>query len=623
MSLRVWLPLTKDLRNQGLDGVTVTTANTNVFQNEGKLGGKSLDVSGHYAFRVPSLVKKRVFSCSFWYKPITDSSLSDNWRRIVVFDTYTSDGSTTGALFRFESSYGYQSSNTSYCISIHNNPGEPIASIGTGLGATDGWNKWQHITITADGTTLRCYRDGAQVASGVMSNGGMLQGTVHIGYSGNRPVGRLNDFRLYDHCLSPMEVKELSKGLVLHYPLNRGGWGQINNIAATKVVNRSCNNFTYNSSTNEWSMSCPAGSGTWGYGIAISDTAIKWAINQTWVISMEVYVPRSIAWNCDINNKPDLADVSEYTGNDYDITGQRLVCTNGVMGNKTLQTGWNKIWFSQTAGTTYGLYNYSTNWGIVTTNESTAIDIKIKNIKGEIINAGLPIQPTPWCPNSADALGTALNINGTTEYDCSGFCNNGNKMTNTMTYTSDTAKYQVSTHFNGTYDGILIENLQLSNIINTAVTYAFWIKPEGESGARSVYFGSYSSTSWSIEKTTGNVLRSYWNGSPDETCSGATITDGVWQHICITKNGTSDIRVYINGVQKWSSTAAHNNLSFPTTYRIGRDARSNDGTPYKGLMSDFRIYATALSAEDVKSLYQNSAYIDSSGNVYGAVHEED
>ena len=176
-------------------------------------------------------------------------------------------------------------------------------------------------------------------------------------------------------------------------------------------------------------------------------------------------------------------------------------------------------------------------------------------------------------------------------------------MTDTITTSTDTVKYQVSTHFNGTYDGILIENLQLSDIINTAITYAFWIKPESESGARSVYFGSFSSISWSIEKTTGNMLRLYWNGSPDETCSGAIITDGVWQHICITKNGTSDVKVYVNGVQKWSSTKAHNNLSFPTTYRLGRDTRSNDGTPYKGLMSDFRIYATALSAEDVKSLY--------------------
>ena len=38
----------------------------------------------------------------------------------------------------------------------------------------------------------------------------------------------MNDFRIYDHALSPLEVKEISKGLILHYLLNRNGWGQEN-----------------------------------------------------------------------------------------------------------------------------------------------------------------------------------------------------------------------------------------------------------------------------------------------------------------------------------------------------------------------------------------------------------
>jgi hypothetical protein len=37
--------------------------------------------------------------------------------------------------------------------------------------------------------------------------------------------GRLNDFRIYDHALSEKEVKEIAKGLILHYKLDNNGCG--------------------------------------------------------------------------------------------------------------------------------------------------------------------------------------------------------------------------------------------------------------------------------------------------------------------------------------------------------------------------------------------------------------
>lgn len=208
-----------------------------------------------------------------------------------------------------------------------------------------------------------------------------------------------------------------------------------------------------------------------------------------------------------------------------------------------------------------------------------------------------------------------LGAMATTVYDCSGYFNNGT-IIGELTTTAGSPRYDVATVFDGVTSGILIENLQLSNIINTAVTYSFWIKPIEENGGRSVYFGSYSGVSWSIEKGTNNKLRLYWNGSPDEICSTVTITDEEWQHIVIIKNGINDVKVYLNGEQTWTSTATHNNLTFPTIYSIARDTRSADGTPYHGQMSDFRIYATALTAKQVKELYDTSVSIDSSGNIY-------
>ena len=619
MSLRVWLPLTKDLRNQGLDGVTVTTANTNVFQNEGKLGGKSLDVSGHYAFRVPSLVKKRVFSCSFWYKPITDSSLSDNWRRIVVFDTYTSDGSTTGALFRFESSYGYQSSNTSYCISIHNNPGEPIASIGTGLGATDGWNKWQHITITADGTTLRCYRDGAQVASGVMSNGGMLQGTVHIGYSGNRPVGRLNDFRLYDHCLSPMEVKELSKGLVLHYPLNRGGWGQENLLLNTQVL-------TPNSSTTTKNCSQRGAAArqlrTDGFYEVKCTSA--WQGLSTWANVQNLVVGQKYTYSFYFYTDGSTKSLSFYpmmynSSGTRDTSSTLSISVDGSTYQNSNARGFGA--FSNTIPVRHYVTFEWNNTMASIINNGGAIELSIQ-VHGTF-NSGeygciyapkleLGEVTTPWCPNSSDALATTMGLNGTTEYDCSGFCNNGNKI-GTFTYSSNSPKYNVSTYF-GAYNTPHVDMLD-SNLLSslTKGSVAWWeyctttgntLLFTGQDGSH--YIGAGSTTIRLYDSHIGDSgITLYKDGLAQSTTQGTTVyhpnvfhTQNQWHHFVIT------------GV----------NLSEWTMFKINS---YGSGWPLNAYISDVRIYATALSASDVKSLYQNSAYIDSSGNVYGAVHEED
>ena len=39
------------------------------------------------------------------------------------------------------------------------------------------------------------------------------------------------------------------------------------------------------------------------------------------------------------------------------------------------------------------------------------------------------------------------------------------------------------------------------------------------------------------------------------------------------------------------------------------------GPTFKGHLSDFRIYATALSAEDIKELYNTSAYVSDNGTL--------
>ena len=75
-----------------------------------------------------------------------------------------------------------------------------------------------HCCFTTDGKTAHGYYDGV-MKSTLTSAGGHLNGVFYLGEN-NNINGCIQDLRIYDEALSPREVKELSKGLVLHYPLD-------------------------------------------------------------------------------------------------------------------------------------------------------------------------------------------------------------------------------------------------------------------------------------------------------------------------------------------------------------------------------------------------------------------
>lgn len=453
MSLKLWLPFNGNANNQGLSSPTISVGSS-VSYTSGKIGKcitSSSSSNNTVTVTLPDLestiANGKTYSLACWVKPVGNAS---GW--VIKFGT-NSVGLWWG---KSEDRWVWnENDNGKRCAN-------PTIS--------GDYNNWHHLVTTVDKTvsgqiTAKHYVDGSPAASyesHTWDNSSQAQP------SGNSIVlspyyAYMCDVRFYDHCLSPKEVKELSKGLVLHYPLTRT----------------------------------------------------------------------------------------------QDLIFEDMVAIKDEDGNNLIE---------ETSGDAI-LEEYSSDW--------------------------------------EDSF---LNI----EYDVSGHQRNG--INYGTTYSSDTVRYLTCTSFNGITDGVVISNLDISNILNDQCTISFWIKPDGENGARSVYFSAYNSTSWSIEKNTSNKLRLYWNGNPDISTT-LSISDGEWQHIVITKNGTSDVKVYLNGELIQSLTNTHSNLTFGTTWRLGRDTRSNDGTPYKGLMSDFRIYSTALDADGILALYNTPTSIASNGTL--------
>lgn len=200
------------------------------------------------------------------------------------------------------------------------------------------------------------------------------------------------------------------------------------------------------------------------------------------------------------------------------------------------------------------------------------------------------------------------NLNDTIEYDCSGYCNNGKRI-GTFTWSNDTPKYIMSTVFSGSQR---IEAPWNPNG-SSSFTVAGWFY----NSSGTTYYGAKNTNNSYICLEQSKYF--VYNSSASVYVGNYTSTRNVWQHIVLVHDiVTMKLKLYINGSfvnEVTTNGTIYNSDILDIGGRLGT-------AQYNGKMSDFRIYTTALSADDIKSLYQDSAYIDSSGNIYSAVYME-
>lgn len=213
MSLRVWLPLNGDPRQQGASTVAATVSGATV-NTSGKIGScYSFDGSDDYisleGSELYSIIKggSYPFSISFWV-------YHNDTTRAIIFGDYGLSGAIG---FNVELSSTHQ-------VRFYWN-GSPDKTFGAESNvAVQGWS---HIAITYSGTLLNIYKDGVLSSdswSGTLAAKTKSSGVYYLGRDSRTGAttlnGRLNDFRIYDHCLSVAEVKEISQGLIVHYKLD-------------------------------------------------------------------------------------------------------------------------------------------------------------------------------------------------------------------------------------------------------------------------------------------------------------------------------------------------------------------------------------------------------------------
>lgn len=489
--------------------------------------------------------------------------------------------------------------------------------------------EWVHCCMTyqSSNNTVTIYINGVKCSTSQPKNLTGLSGTTAlIGKRSSETYlfeGYLNDFRIYNTCLSPRQVKEISEGLVCHYPL-----GEVDGkIGGRNLIKNGKGNVKAGFFKN-----FPTVTDEYGEFTLKSKKTYKGIILDGFVYECRDYpVGEKYTWSYDImytawnfptgSNRGELWMGQRYvnapsgetaTGAWRGVTQHNLpvVGQNGCELNKWYHVK-QTVTIPQQASSNVGQQGiisfYNSN-----ANVEASFTARIKNVKFEKSSTA-----TSWTPAPEDDASFYDNV----IYDTSGYCNNGSVTDSTCpTWSSDTPRYKGSYVFNGNKQVIDTPNV----FHQEDITISFWFKRLKDTNTRQFLFTIWEG--FSCELTADDIplfrIATDVSHAVDALSDKKiTVNDG-WTHFCgVYKNGEYS-KIYINGQLKKSVSSASKIYWNIHSSKIGIYNSLN--TYYNGQISDVRIYATALSDSDILELYQSSASVDNNGNLMlaGEVIEE-
>ncbi len=227
--------------------------------------------------------------------------------------------------------------------------------------------------------------------------------------------------------------------------------------------------------------------------------------------------------------------------------------------------------------------------------------------------------------NLANELKTALFYEIPTEVkDVSGYNHDGT-IVGDLTLTPDTSRYQLCIQKpSGAY--IRVNNRPNTIGAKDAITVNIWVN-------FSTWGNPISCTEsggWNFENSSGLrfiiYIASVGYKAAQSSVTPTSLANN-W-HMLTGTMDSSNVKFYIDGEEKGSiATGSTNGIGYANNYIfIGGEAAGNSTSPtnsnFVGKISDVRIYATALSNDDIKELYETSASIDNQSNIYSRQFEE-
>lgn len=471
-------------------------------------------------------------------------------------------------------------------------------------------NEWHHFAFTRKGTSLKMYRDGTLITSATF--GGTLPsysdgngpglGCFH--YTGNiyPLIGSISDFRIYNHTLSAKEVYELSRALIVHYPLSAPGNANPNLLTWTKNYTEATP-YVHTSSAKD------------GYKYLGDDALITVTPGKTYYVQLKSDGTLSASHASGAGVVSDKFTFWFYIRNigtsknvgQYDQTTCFTSASADILVNDPDRQLYVWKWTAPSNAQDITLRTNSYSDG------TTAVTLKFWDFKIEEETY------TSYVPSKNSAQYGELGYGTGTVRDATGRGNDGQLYTSAPTFVSGSPRYSTCADFTGGSAIWPIPDPVKSD--TQEFTIASWFKVDDISSDKTI---------WTGRTTAGQAVSifvhnaGFYIDDSTRTTVSAGLTANTWYHVAVTWKAGGNKITYLNGAQISSVTAG--TLAKTNSYgSIGRItvADAISGTGYmEGNISDFRIYGTALTADDVKYLYETSAAIDNNGDMFADSFEE-
>lgn len=594
MALQVWLPLNGNLENKGASGLSFSMySESNFTLADGKIGKAYKHTSsniGYIRSDLPiNLGNKLSMFC--WVNP-TVFNADSNLTGVFGQHRYMTNTGMGVNLARASETTGYLSlstgdgTNRTYVTY----KGKTLLSA----------NKWYHVGFTYDGNKIKLYVNGvldAEVDYTVQKNvsdyivlysWSLASTSGNAAYDNYELQGQLNDVRIYDECLSPKQIKQLSKCLLAHYSLEGPGGHENFILTSDRVISGSQASGITRTYESDGSMKIVSTSGNGNY------CSIGFAQNSNTNVGAKMVTGDTFSVSCDIKVEEGTAFPTMFIneGNNY----------KALLGDITKIGEWQRVYYTSTwgtPGTQYG--NISLHLGF-----SGAIGTYyFKNFK---LEKG---SPTAWTPAPSDENYTALGYKDSWGYDLSGNGYNAN-IVGEFTFSTDSPHYQGSAQFYG--DGYLNNIPSPITSSTDSFTFTCWYYPTANTTG-ALYNNRTGVGNGIAVFHIGSNIR--FDTSDVSQFTAGTLTLNKWHFIGCIYDKTNNIKkIYINGNQVGETATIGNLNTVGTIASIGASS-TNDaggGNTVSGSISDVRIYGTALTDSDLKDLYSKAGYVDNYNN---------